>query len=451
MSKKKILIIDDDTSQQELLNIFFRGKGYAVHCAATAAEGLKARTTFHPDVIILDIRLPDMDGIEVLRRLETGKSSINAIMITAYHDMETTVKAMKLGAYEYITKPIDVDELEDAVLRALKNSQLRKAKESPAARTFLQKGPMIGNSKPMKEVFKMIGMLSENNVTVLIEGETGTGKELIARAIHDYSPGKNHPFIPINCSAIVGTLLESELFGHEKGAFTGAFATKKGKFELAGAGTIFLDEMGEIPIELQAKLLRFLQDKVFQRVGGEKFLTSKARVIAATNKDLLQLVRAGAFREDLYYRLTAARINVPPLKKRKEDIPYLIDHMLKEINSELGKKIERVDEKALLRMMEYDWPGNVRELRNVLTGAAISTRGEAIVDDAITPFLEKDTMQNASPPVVALTLREVEREHILKILKYTDGNITKTAQILGISRPTLRQKIREYKIHPQQS
>jgi len=446
MNKKKILIIDDDASQLELLDIFFRGKGYAVHCSATATEGLKAHTTFHPDVIILDIRLPDMDGIEVLRRLEPEKSSINAIMITAYHDMETTVRAMKLGAYEYITKPIDVDELEDAVSRALKNSQHRETKELPAVRTFLQKGPMIGNSKPMKEVFKMIGMLSGNNVTVLIEGETGTGKELIARAIHDYSPSKNHPFIPINCSAIVATLLESELFGHEKGAFTGAFTTKKGKFEHAGEGTIFLDEIGEIPIEIQAKLLRFLQDKVFQRVGGERFLNSKARVIAATNKDLLQLVRAGAFREDLYYRLSAARITVPPLRKRKEDIPFLLDHMLKELNAELGKNIERVDQKALVRMMEYDWPGNVRELRNVLTSAAISVRGEAILDEAITPFLEKETLQGMIPPGIALSLQEVEREHIMKILKYTNGNITKSAEILGISRPTLRQKIRQYNI-----
>ncbi|ABC78924.1 sigma-54-dependent transcriptional regulator [Syntrophus aciditrophicus] len=450
MCKKKILIIDDDASQLELLNIFFSGRGYAVHCSATAMAGLEARATFHPDVIVLDIRLPDMDGIEVLRSLDTGKSSINVIMITAYHDMETTVKAMKLGAYEYITKPIDVDELEDAVCRALKNSELREAKELPAVKTFLQKGPMIGNSKPMKEVFKMIGVLSENNVTVLIEGETGTGKELIARAIHDYGPHKDHPFIPINCSAIVGTLLESELFGHEKGAFTGAFATKKGKFELAGEGTIFLDEMGEIPIELQAKLLRFLQDKAFQRVGGEKFLHSKARVIVATNKDLLQMVRAGTFREDLYYRLSAAKINVPPLRKRREDIPFLLDHMVKEINAELGKRIDRVDKKALLRMMEYDWPGNVRELRNVLTGAAISTRGETLLDDAILPFLGAGTVQDIFPPGAALSLREVEREHILKILHYTNGNITSSAQILGISRPTLRQKIRQYKILPQQ-
>jgi len=448
MIKNKILIIDDDESQLELLNIFFSGKGYAVHCSTTAKEGLDAHKTFQPDVTILDIRLPDMDGIEVLRRLGTENSSAHVIMITAYHDMETTVKAMKLGAYEYITKPIDLDELDDAVSRVLKNSSMLKPGEMTRSKSASQSGPMIGKSKPMKEVFKLIGMLSENTVTVLIEGETGTGKELIAKAIHDYSTHKDHPFIPINCASIMETLLESELFGHEKGAFTGAFAAQRGKFELAGEGTIFLDEMGEISGELQAKLLRFLQDKVFQRVGGEKYLKSKARVIAATNKDLLQMVHAGTFREDLYYRLSVARIHVPALRERKEDIPILINHMLQEINTELGKNIETVDEKAILRMIEYDWPGNVRELKNVLTRAAIATRGETIRNDTIIPFLGVEKKQKGNPTGFALSLQEVEREHILKILNYTNGHITKTAEILGISRPTLRQKIRQYKIVP---
>jgi len=449
MDKQRILVIDDELSQLELLRILLSRKGYAVKCAASGKDGLALNHVFHPDTVILDIHLPDIDGLAVLEELKKTSPGINTIMITAYHDMETTVKAMKLGAYEYITKPIDVDELETAVARALKPSQDKGKRMVFLDQRAGQNGPIIGNSKCMKDIFKTIGVLSGNRVTVLIEGETGTGKELIAKALHYYGPNRDRPFLAINCSAIVANLIESELFGHERGAFTGALVTKKGLFELAGEGTIFLDEIGEIPIELQAKLLRFLQEKQFQRVGGDKTLRSDARVIAATNRNLVEMVREGTFREDLYYRLSVSKINVPPLRKRKEDIPVIVQYLLKKINLELNSNVRKVEEKAMVRMKEYHWPGNVRQLENILTRAAINMHDEALLDEVIAPLLENDAFDarpkfDARPGTVSL--HEVEKEHIFNILTHTKWNITKAAEILGISRPTLRLKIKEYKI-----
>lgn len=449
MDRQRILIIDDEPSQLELLRILLNSKGYVVRCAATGKDGLSLNSIFQPDAVILDIHLPDISGLTVLEELKKTSPEVNTIMITAFHDMETTVKAMKLGAYEYITKPIDVDELELAVTKALKASQHKGKGMVFLDQLADQNGPIIGKSKSMKEIFKTIGMLSGNRVTVLIEGETGTGKELIAKALHYYSPNRDYPFLAINCSAIVANLIESELFGHEKGAFTGALTTKKGLFELAGEGTIFLDEIGEIPIELQAKLLRFLQEKQFQRVGGEKTLKSDARVVAATNRNLLEMVQKGTFREDLYYRLSVSKIYVPPLRKRKEDIPVIIQYLLKKINQDLNSNVKKVEEKAMLRMKEYHWPGNVRQLENILTRAAINIHDEAILDEVLVPLLENDAFE-AKPRFEvesrAISLHEVEKKHILNILTHTRWNISRTAEILGISRPTLRLKIREYKI-----
>ncbi|MGA3174207.1 MAG: sigma-54 dependent transcriptional regulator [Syntrophorhabdales bacterium] len=447
MNKKRILIIDDEASQRELLSMLFSRKGYSVTCASRGDDGLKEHERSVPDVVILDIRLPDRNGLEVLGELRRNNPGTAIIMITAYHDVETTVRAMKLGACDYITKPIDVDEIEKAVSRAFRLATTDGPKTSPIEQD-LQKGPIIGRSKAMKEIFKSIGMLCENRVTVLIEGETGTGKELIAKAIHCFGLDADHPFLAINCSALVESLLESELFGHEKGAFTGAVSRKKGKFELAGEGTIFLDEVGEIPFEIQAKLLRFLQEREFQRIGGEKTLKANARVIAATNRDLWRMVKEGAFREDLYYRLSVARVHVPPLRERKEDLLCLIDHLLKKVNLEVAKDIKSVEERGMLRLLEYEWPGNVRQLENVLTRAAIATRGEVLLEEALIPFLGKEAVQAETPGQNRLSLHEVEKDHILKILASTNWHITKSAQILGISRPTLRTKIKEYNLLP---
>jgi two-component system response regulator AtoC len=445
----KILIIDDERSLLESLEMFLVEKGYTVQSALDAAEGLRKCGVFDPQVIILDIRLPDMNGLDVLQELiRQGRRHI--IIITAFHDMDITIKAMKLGAFDYIPKPIDVEELDRVVDKALKsiNSSLKAEMVliDPLA-TFVE-GTIIGISTEMKEIFKTIGVLSENRVTVLIEGETGTGKELIARAIHNNSPFKEHPYRAINCSTIVGTLLESELFGHEKGSFTGASASKKGKFELAGHGTIFLDEIGEVPYELQAKLLRFLQEKEFERLGGEKRIKSNARVIAATNRNLWEMIPKGTFREDLYYRLNVASIKVPPLRDRKQDIPLLVDHIIRKINAELGKGIRKVEGATLERMMVYDWPGNVRELQNVLTHGVINAQGEIILEELIAPLLGKKPASLTIPenPLMdkGRNLKELEKDYIVDILNQTHWHLGRTCEQLGISRPTLRHKMKMY-------
>jgi two-component system response regulator AtoC len=448
VKNRRILIIDDERSLLESLEMFLTEKGYLVACTRSAAEGLERCRVFDPQVIILDIRLPDMDGLEVLQQLiRQGRKHI--IIVTAFHDMEITIKAVKYGAFEYIPKPIDVEELERAIDKAITSlnaTPTGKALWIDPALAYVP-GKVIGRSRGMKEIFKHIGLLSENRVTVLIEGETGTGKELIARAIHYNSPSREHPFRTIDCSTLVGSLLESELFGHEKGDFTGATGSKRGKFELAGKGTIFLDEIGEIPIELQSKLLRFLQEKEFERLGGEKKIKSDARVIAATNQDLREMVTQGTFREDLYYRLKVAGLQVPPLRERKPDIPLLVDYILKKINQELGKEIRKVEELALRKMMEYDWRGNVRELTNVLTHVAINTQGEVILREPIEALLGRNLPLDL-PPKERIpkeqSLKAMEKEYIIGTLQRTHWHLGKTCALLGISRPTLRQKLKTY-------
>jgi two-component system response regulator AtoC len=450
MKKRKILIIDDEQSLLESLEMFLSEKGYLVSCATSASEGLEMNSSFQPDVIILDVRLPDKDGLEILGELQKRHKEKNIIIITAFHDMDTTIKAMKLGALEYIPKPIDIEELEQAVERAFKLGRSTKEGDAISLDPSLtyEKGKIIGKSKAMKEIFKSIGILSENKVTVLIEGETGTGKELIARAIHYHSQNKDQPLLAINCSAIVGTLLESELFGHEKGAFTGAISTKRGKFELAEDGTIFLDEVSEIPIELQGKILRFLQEKEFERVGGERSIKSNARVIAATNRDPWKMVKDGSFREDLYYRLSVASIKVPPLRERRSDIPLLIEYLLKKINKELHRNIKGVEKKATAKIMAYDWLGNVRELENTLTRAAIATHGDVVLDESISLLVDKKEIKekNKSDLSEIPSLQDIEKEHILRVLQHARWHLGKTCEFLCVSRPTLRQKMKEYGI-----
>ncbi len=456
MTSARILIVDDEPSSLELLEVYLREKGYEVRCAKDGKECFETVASFKPDILVLDIRLPDADGLEILSRLKERGSAAHVIIMTAFHDMATTIKAMKLGAFEYIPKPIDVDELEVAIGRAL---ALLATKKISSGLTVgppgeFEDGQTIGKTKGMKEIFKTIGMLSGNRVNVLIEGETGTGKELVARAIHFHSTYKDQPFIAINCSAIVENLLESELFGHEKGAFTGAISTKKGKFELAGEGTILLDEVGEIPFELQAKLLRFLQSKEFQRVGGERTLKSNARVLAATNRDLMAMVKEGTFREDLYYRLSVANVKVPPLRERKTDIPLIIDYLLRKINRDLHKGIEQVEENALGRMLDYSWPGNVRELENVLTRAAMYTQGHVILDTAIALLINREKGEDRAPQAQAEESKkgvdpyETEKDRIMRILDEAHWHYGNACKTLGISRPTLNKRLREYGISP---
>jgi len=450
MRGKNILVIDDEKVILESLTMFLTEKGYSVENAATAAEGREKAERLNPNVVILDMRLPDGNGLDLLKELRGRNREMPVIMITAFHDMDSTIKAIKHGATEYITKPIDADELERAVQRAMKvTGAMTGGRSLEEVDAVYEKGKLVGNSRSMKEIFKQIGALSENRVTVLIEGETGTGKELIARAVHFNSPHKEQPFIAINCSAIVPTLLESELFGHEKGAFTGAVSQKKGKFELAREGTIFLDEVSDIPLEVQAKLLRFLQEKEFERVGGEKTLHSDARVIAATNRGLWHMVQRNLFREDLYYRLSVATIKVPPLRARKEDIGPLVTYLLKKINGELHKNVKKVEEKVLRMLTEYDWPGNIRELENVLTRAVIATQGDIVFEEFVAPLLAVPWQAAAHPAAsgpISRSLAAAEKEYIVAVLKETEGHLGKACKILGISRPTLRQRLREYSV-----
>lgn len=456
MEPAKILIVEDEPSAMELLEMHLTENGFEVSSAFDGKGCLEQVSHFRPQIVILDVRLPDANGLDLINQIKEAGDAPHIIVVTAYHDMSTTIKAIKHGAFEYIPKPIDVDELDAAIERALELSRTRLMTDGLVINPSnnFETGEIIGKTREMKEIFKTIGMLSSNRITVLIEGETGTGKELVARAIHFHSPYKDEPFIAINCSTIVDELLESDLFGHERGAFTGAVSLKKGKFEVARNGTILLDEIGEIPFELQAKLLRFLQDKEFQRVGGDKTLNSDARVIASTNRDLLQMIMNGNFRQDLYYRLSVAKIQIPALRERKPDIPLIVEYLLKKINRNLHKNVERVEAGALSRIVEHDWPGNVRELENFLTRAVVHAQGNTLLEKAVSPLLngadlkagrENDTRERTGKEG---NLQEVEKEHILEVLQRTKWHYGNACKILGISYPTLKKRIRTYGILP---
>ena len=449
----KILVIDDDKSIRESLELYLEEEEYDVHTAPNGTEGLNQFVTITPDVVILDIRLPDIDGFTVLEDLREENEKIKVIMITAHHDMETTIKAMKGGAFDYIHKPIDVDELDIAIGKALGSIEMEKKitgllMEHP--RDF-KVGDIIGTGKKMKEVFKTIGVVSQNKTTVLIQGESGTGKELIAKCIH-YNTSRDEPYIAVNCSAIVETLLESELFGHEKGSFTGAIARKQGKFELARYGTVFLDEISEMSINLQAKLLRVLQEMEFERVGGKDRVKVNARIIAATNKDLRKMVQEGTFRDDLFYRLNIVSIHIPPLRERREDLASLVEYLLKKANKELHKQIAGVSEEIMDIFRRYSWPGNIRELENLLVRAAVVGKGKVLGKEDFPDLMDEkhDAGSGAgiagSEPGRMLTLDEVEEIHIRKVISNTDKNKGEICEILGISRPTFERKLEKYGI-----
>ncbi len=442
----KILVVDDEHSIRETLAMFLSEKGHELYEAASGKEGIALFQRVNPDVVILDIRLPDWNGLDVLSRIQSIDNLSKVIMITAFQDMDTTIQAMKRGAYDYIHKPLDADEIEKAVNGAVRTFELDK--EASVEREKwqpLHKEVIIGRTNEMRDIFKMIGLLSQNRATVLIEGETGTGKELIARMIHQNRDCAAEPFIPMDCSSVVDTLLESELFGHEKGAFTGADHLKRGKIELAGGGTLFLDEVGELPLSLQGKFLGFLQRREYMRVGGQQILQSRCHIIAATNRDLAALVRQGKFREDLYFRLNVVSIHVPPLRERLSDIPYLARHFLRKINMELGTDVCKFQPGVLKCLSSYPWKGNVRELENVLVEAVIKARGKVILTEEIEQILNKNHPLSAKD-ISDRSLPFIERDHIQKTLSQVSWNRTKAAQLLGISLPTLRSKIRKYSL-----
>jgi two-component system response regulator AtoC len=445
-----ILIVDDDRSIRELLSMHLEERGFGVLSAATGADGYRLAGDSAPSAIVLDMRLPDASGIDLIPELKKRAAEAPVLMITAHHDMATTILAMKAGAFDYIHKPIDIQAFDVALDRALEVRRLSRGSDYLSVETNrnFKMDDIVGTSASMQQLFKDVGRVAASRATVLIQGESGTGKELIARVIHSYSaPSK--PFIGINCSAIVDTLLESELFGHEKGAFTGALQAKPGKFELAEDGSIFLDEIGELSGNLQAKLLRALQEREVERVGGVRRIAIRARILAATNRELQTEVSAGRFREDLYQRLKVVTLSLPPLRDRPQDLPALVEHLLMKINQRLHKNLRRVPREVIEKLQRRAWPGNVRELENVLTRAAVLSQGDLLLEEYLVEPAQTapSRMAAATPAKEAAriqTLDEVEREHIERVWAFTNGHRGKTCQLLGISRPTLERKLRKF-------
>jgi DNA-binding NtrC family response regulator len=448
-----ILIIDDDVASCRTLELHFRSQDHDVRVAHSVDAGLAAAKTTEPELIVLDIRMPGRDGLDGLPEFKQLYSNARVIMITAFHDMDSTIQAMKRGADDYIHKPIDIDELDAAVTRALRRVHPESAGEMLLSGDEVAKpgaNIMVGRSRAMKEVFKIIGLIAPKPATVLLTGDSGTGKELVARAIHRAGANPSGPFIAVNCAALVETLLESDLFGHEKGAFTGAVSRQPGKFAMANNGTIFLDEIGELSPSVQAKLLRVLQEKEYIPVGGSEVKITNARVIAATNVELLGRVKEGAFREDLYYRLQVVTIHVPPLRERKADLFDLVPSLLARINREMHHKVTRVTGDVMDAFLAYDWPGNVRELENVLMKAVALCPGDAITRDLIPAAIHGtgDAHAYDMRPAAQMSLRDVEKAHIARVLEATRWHRGRACQILGISRPRLRRLMGQYALVP---
>ena len=442
----KILIIDDDKSIRDTLSIFLSDFDYRVFSAGSGEEGLAVLDKERPELILCDLKLPKLSGLDFLTRLNEYDSRVPVIIMTAYGDSRTTIKAIQLGAYDYIEKPLDVDRLNVLIKRALEERKISEHLEitiSKDSDEYKIENSLIAKTPVMKEVLKKIGKVSSNRVSILIIGESGTGKELITKVIHYSGITRNSPFIAVNCTALSETLLESELFGHERGSFTGAIRDKKGKFELAGEGTIFLDEISEISPNLQVKLLRVLQEKEFERVGGENTIPMQARIVAATNRSLGDLVRQGKFREDLFYRLKVFTIEVPPLRERKNDISALVIHLLKKINNELHKNVRKIPIEVMEMLQNYDWIGNVRELENILYQAVVLSTDDVLQKENI--LLRKIVPEGINVDS-DLSLSEIEKMHIEHILKKVNFNKTRACSILKISKPTLDSKIRKYHI-----
>lgn len=446
----KILVIDDDDSIRKTLANYLKKLNFNAYSASNGLEGIEIAKKEIPDLVITDIKMPKADGFEVLKKVKEIDPRIHVIMITAFDDMSSTVKAMQQGAYDYIEKPLEIEKLKITINRALENKKMSEQLDSfisVETEEYQSENTLIGKSPVMKDVYKKIGQTTTSRVTVLIEGESGTGKELVARAIHYSGITKDKPFIPVNCTALTESLLESELFGHVKGAFTGSIRDKKGKFELAGEGTIFLDEISEISPNLQVQLLRVLQQKEFERVGGETLIPMKARIIAATNKDLNQLVREGKFREDLYFRLKVVSINLPPLRKRLEDVPILVSHFLAKINKELHKNVTKVPVEVMGMLKNHHWVGNVRELENTLMQAVVLSSDDIINKENV--LLRKSEPGEVKEDIVKfISLAENEKNHIKIVLDAVQWDKNKAHKILGISLPTLYSKIENYKLSP---
>lgn len=447
MESKRIIIVDDDRTSLNVMKQFLEKDGFEVICFDNGKDAVEELTKGDVDILITDIKMPDLTGMELLKKALEYDPELPVIMITGYGSIEGAVEAMKSGAFDYMTKPIDLQDLRIRIERALDHKRMKReirVLRGELARIYSFEN-IIGKSKSMQEIFKTIVDVAPTRANVMILGESGTGKELVARAIHFSSPRKNNNFVPINCAAIPEGLLESELFGHEKGAFTGAYERRIGKFEIANGGTIFLDEVGDIPLSLQAKLLRVLEQKEFMRVGGNRSISVDVRVISATNRPLEQMVMEGKFREDLYYRLRVITIEIPPLRERKEDIPLLVDHFIKEFSAENKKEIKGIEKEALEIFMHYRWPGNVRELRNTIETMVVMTRRKYLtVDDIPNHIKGKLTEKKTIEIEIGTPLSEVEKKIIINTLDYVKGNRREAARLLQIGLRTLQRKIKSF-------
>jgi two-component system response regulator AtoC len=442
VKKVKILVVDDEAIVRESLHDWLTSAGYQVFTAENGPKALEIIGREKMGIVITDLVMPGMDGIELMKRAKEILPSIEVIIITAYGSIPTAITAMKDGAYDYIEKPFCPERAELLVKKLAEHQEL--VEENLSLRQRLEDHyrfeNIIAKSSKMQRVIEVIKVVAKSNATVLITGESGTGKELVARAIHSQSHRRNKPFVAVSCAALPESLLESELFGHEKGSFTGAYAQKKGKFEFANGGTLFLDEVGEMSANIQVHLLRVLEEKEFARVGGNEPIKVDVRVISATNKDLRKAIEKQEFREDLYYRLNVVSIELPPLRERKEDIPLLAEHFLHKFAMENQKEVTGFSPEAMELVLDYDWPGNVRELENAIERAVILAK-DSIITIADLP---QENLSLAYSTTPRKNLKEVERNHVLNVLRETGGNYSEAARILGISRMTLYNKAREY-------
>jgi two-component system response regulator HydG len=453
IEKKSILVVDDDPAHRTMLRALLGGWGYNIFEAddgSTAIEEVKNR---YFDLILMDVRMLKVSGLEALAQIKSYNPAIPVIIMTAFSSVETAVDALKNGAYDYLTKPLDFDKLRLTIKRAMEHLQLKEENRLLKRNLSQQfdRQNIIGRSPAMARLLETVAQVAPSEATVLLTGESGTGKELIAGAIHFNSHRKEAPFIKINCAALTETLLESELFGHEKGAFTGADRRKEGCFVQASGGSLFLDEVSEMPLTMQVKLLRVLQEREITRVGGEKVIPVDVRVITATNKDLLQLVKEGSFREDLYYRLNVVGLEIPPLRTREDDIPLLAQHFIEMFATNNRKEIKAFTPKAMDSLLRYDWPGNVRELMNAVERGVVLAQSEYL-DDTDLRIFHGGSHENSGPVMLnhetPRPLEEVEKETVLRTLESTGGNKSETARRLGITRKTLHKKLKKYGVMP---
>jgi DNA-binding NtrC family response regulator len=443
----RIFVFDDDADSLGSVVAALRRDGYEVHPFADPAEGLAQLAAGGADVVLTDLRMPGLTGMDVIRRLAAENRGVPVVVMTAYGSVESAVEAVRAGASDFLMKPIEIPRLRAAIFKAVKERSMRKEivrlREQVGAAGDIE--GIVGNSRAMEDVLRRIRLVAPTRMNVLIQGESGTGKELVARAIHRLSPRDGRPFLPMNCAAIPETLLESELFGYEKGAFTGAAATRQGKMEHAEGGTLFLDEVGEIPPAIQAKLLRAIEQKEFSPVGGSRVIRVDVRIIAATNRDLAARVAEGQFREDLYYRLNVFPILVPPLRDRREDIPRLAEALLAAVASDNGVPPKRLSPAAMKLLLSGRWPGNVRQLRNALETASLIAPGDLIEPDALPAEVAEGILPPSSPSPIPLpgpkTIEEAERDAIRAALEKTGGNKTQAAKLLGIGLRTLHRKL----------